>query len=50
MTPKQLAEWMSHVNTRMLELILTVADKPEWYTQQVMAEVQRRRRKAGDAQ
>jgi hypothetical protein len=30
----------------MLELILTVADKPEWYTQQVMAEVQRRRRKA----
>lgn len=43
MTVEDLREWMKLVNTQMLELMLTVAKGPEWYTQEITAEVQRRR-------
>lgn len=46
MTEAELQAWMKNVNTQMLELILTIsADKPDWYTRTMTAEVQRRHAK-----
>jgi hypothetical protein len=41
---EQFRGWMSEVNTQMLELILLQGDagKPEWYTAELTAEIQRR--------
>jgi hypothetical protein len=46
MTIEELRGWMKLVNTQTLELILTMGDAttPEWFTQEMTAEVQRRRR------
>jgi hypothetical protein len=45
MTLEQFRLWMTKVNTQMLELILLQGDagKPEWYTAELTAEIQRRR-------
>lgn len=45
MTEEELQSWMKIVNTQTLELIILQADagRPEWFTQIMTAEVQRRR-------
>lgn len=45
MTVEELRGWMNLVNTMTLELILLEGDagKPKWFTDEMTAEVQRRR-------
>jgi hypothetical protein len=44
-TIEEFRAWMTKVNTMTLELILLHGDagKPEWYTAELTAEIQRRR-------
>jgi hypothetical protein len=49
MTIEQLRGWMRLVNTMTLELILLEGDanRPDWYTQEMTQEVQRRKERKG---
>lgn len=45
MSLEQFRRWMSIVNIQMLQLILLQGDanKPEWFTAELTAEIQRRK-------